>query len=206
MSQSGPPNSLSLLTPELSQRLKQHYENVFLNIVQGNRTSRFASEAPSLLAFRNYPDNSSDDDRSTIEVIQERFRNTVPLSEYDVYEPFVRKLFEQPCKQAEVENLFFPGYPSHVTLSSLTTGKTLKYYPKYSLPRSNPQDGTASTRSMFNCLIMHLGTSRTLSVEDETGQLVSKIPVCTASTALLRTSFNMGFDQDQAALAMKGKD
>ncbi|KIJ14784.1 hypothetical protein PAXINDRAFT_115511 [Paxillus involutus ATCC 200175] len=204
MSQSDPPKSipLRLLTPELSQKLRQHFENVLLDIIQRNRVSRYATESLALHAFRNYTDDPSDN-RSAAEVLTERFRNTVPLSYYDAYDPFIRKLFEKPCKQAEVENLLSTGYPSYVTFSSMTTGKSLKYYPRYGLPRTNPQEGSASTRSMFNCLVMHLGTSRTFLVEDETGQLAANVPVCTASAAMLRTLFNMGFDQDQGAMRMK---
>ncbi|KAH7886704.1 GH3 auxin-responsive promoter [Phlebopus sp. FC_14] len=203
MSQGSAPTYIPLLTPELSQRLKQHFENVLVDIIQRNRLSRYATESPALLAFRNYPEKPSGNDLSAAGVIAERFHSTVPLSDYDAYYPFIRKLLEQPCKQAEVENLLSTGYPSYVTFSSMTTGKSLKYYPRYGLPRSNPQQGSASDRCMFNCLVMHLGTRRTLLVENETGQPVAKVPVCTASAAMLRTLFNMGFDQDKGALGIK---
>ncbi|KIJ14813.1 hypothetical protein PAXINDRAFT_134449, partial [Paxillus involutus ATCC 200175] len=85
----------------------------------------------------------------------------------------------------------------------MTTGKSLKYYPRYGLPPTNPQDGSVSTKSMFNCLVMHLGTRRTCLVEDDTGQLVATVPICAASAAVLRTLFNMGFDQDQVVMRMK---
>ncbi|KIJ37990.1 hypothetical protein M422DRAFT_177249 [Sphaerobolus stellatus SS14] len=203
MSQIAPPESISLLTPELSQGLKQHYNNVLLEIIQRNRVSRYVSESLPLRAFRNSLDEPPGIDHSADEVTAERFRETVPLSEYDTYEPFIRKLFEQPCKQAEVENLLSAGYPSYVSLSSFTTGKSLKYFPKYAFPRPSPQEGSVSAKSMFNCLVMHLGTKRAFDVEDETGELVAKFPLCTFSAGLTRTMFNMKVDQDQIVMGMK---
>ncbi|KIJ24986.1 hypothetical protein M422DRAFT_194022 [Sphaerobolus stellatus SS14] len=203
MSQIAPPESISLLTPELSLGLKQHYNNVLLEIIQRNRVSRYVSQSLPLRAFRNSLEEPPGIDHSADEVTAERFRNTVPLSEYDTYEPFIRKLFEQPCKQAEVENLLSVGYPSYVTLSSFTTGKSMKYFPKYAFPRPSPQEGSVSAKSMFNCLVMHLGTKRTLVVEDDIGELVAKFPVCTVTTGLTRTVFNMKVEQDQIVMGMK---
>ncbi|KAF9238190.1 GH3 auxin-responsive promoter [Melanogaster broomeanus] len=204
MSQLVLPNVIPVLTPELSQGLKQHSEDCLLRIIQRNLLSRYATESLPLLAFRIALDECSRTlDHSIPEVTLERFRTTVPFSDYAMYEPFISELFKVPCKKAEVENLLSPGYPTFVTLSSKTTGKSVKYFPKYTFPHPNPQEGYVSTTSTFKCLIMHLGSKRTFEVKDESGQLVAQFPLCTVSSGITRTLFNMKPGQDQIVMGMK---
>ncbi|KAF9242058.1 GH3 auxin-responsive promoter [Melanogaster broomeanus] len=204
MSQTTPPSVIPVLTPELSQGLKQQCEDALVAIIQRNRLSRYAAESPQLLAFRNSLDEpSGSPDHSVAEVTLERFRTTVPFSDYTAYEPFIRKLFDVPCKKAEVENLLSTGYPTVVILSSSTTSKGVKYFPKYDFPRASNQEGAISVTSTFNCFVMHLGSRRTFDVRDETDQSVTQFPLCPISAGLTRTIFNMKVDQDQVVMAMK---
>ncbi|KAF9242085.1 GH3 auxin-responsive promoter [Melanogaster broomeanus] len=198
------PKVVPVLTPELSQGLKQHYEDGLLEIIQRNRFSRYGTESPSLLAFRDSLDEPSGTlDSSAAEVTLETFRTTVPFSDYAMYEPFVRKLFEVPCKKEEVENLLSTGYPSFIAISSSTTGKSMKYFPKYAFPHPDPLEGSVQATSIFNCLVMHLWTKRTFDVREESGQLITQFPLCSISAGLTRAMFNMKVDQDQAVMAVK---
>ncbi|KIJ60844.1 hypothetical protein HYDPIDRAFT_31893 [Hydnomerulius pinastri MD-312] len=199
---SAPPKPITVLTPELSRALKQRSESLLVDIIKKNHISRYVRESPSLLCFRNtLRDFTIFQD--TPAPLLEHFRDTVPLSVYDTYEPFIRKLVEKPCKKVDVEDLLSPGYPSYVALSSFTTGKAPKYFPKYDFSRVNPTEGSISATSKFNCLVMHLGTKWTILVEDEDGQIDHKLPVCTISSGITRTMFNMKVDQEHLAMEMK---
>ncbi|GJJ10575.1 hypothetical protein Clacol_004802 [Clathrus columnatus] len=190
-----PPNSISHLTPELSQKLKQHFEIALSDTIQKIGVSRFATESPSLLAYRNCLPN---DESDKVEV----FRNTVPLSTYAAYDPFIQKLLEQPCsKQLEVENLLAPGYPLFVAPTSATTGKTLRYIPKYVMANVNPQEGILATNK-YACFLMHLGTKGTITVKkDETGAVVTKFPLTQVSAGMAR--FKMGLGRDENFMGIK---
>lgn len=55
----------------------------------------------------------------------------VPLSDYDSCKPFMMAFDKHPCKEAEVENIFAPGLPLFLIVSSATSGRGPKFRPQH---------------------------------------------------------------------------
>ncbi|KIJ05550.1 hypothetical protein PAXINDRAFT_141226 [Paxillus involutus ATCC 200175] len=126
--------------------------------------------------------------------------------DYESYKPFVLRFNEQPCKESEVENLFAPGLPFALALSSSTSGNTPKMFAKYHhilkeapIRRSvfDRRDVKGPENSMF-CY----GYKELKDVERECDQVVKRIPVGIASSANLRMVAGWSVDSDESRMSV----
>ncbi|OJA21069.1 hypothetical protein AZE42_06809 [Rhizopogon vesiculosus] len=99
---------LDSLPVDASQKLKEHANQ----------------NAPVLATFREAiaQDNSKDD----IEFLLQ-FRALVPVTSYEPYKPFVGKFFAVPCREVDVKDMFAPGLPYFLAITSLSA--TSEYRP-----------------------------------------------------------------------------
>ena len=173
------PQVLPSLPSALRSTVIARIESLLLNIVRANVNTQYASRSPILADFRDAIfayDSASDTALVTY------FWRCVPLSEYDAYKPFMAAFDKNPCKEAELENLFAPGLPFLLAVSSATSGKAPKLFPKYtfSVPRItfNAQRPAA--------MIFFGGHNEVKQVGREPGQVVGTIPVSTISAGVTR--------------------
>ncbi|KAH7927991.1 hypothetical protein BV22DRAFT_1005817, partial [Leucogyrophana mollusca] len=131
MASTSVPNPVTVLTPELQNKLKGRIDNVLAHIVKTNLHTRYTQESAVFTDFRSAVEALGDEREPQDSSLLEAFRATVPLTSYPSYEPFVARFFEQPCREDRVKDLFAPGLPLIVSLSSATSGKSPKFFPRY---------------------------------------------------------------------------
>ncbi|KAG1739903.1 uncharacterized protein EDB91DRAFT_1082275 [Suillus paluster] len=102
---------LKSLTPELLSQLKERSEKFLFEIISTNWKSQFYQTADELNIFSH-----------TVEMLHDA---------YDTCKPSLVRFFNEPCQESEVINLFAPGFPVFLALSSATSGKAPKYFAKY---------------------------------------------------------------------------
>ncbi|KAG1863073.1 GH3 auxin-responsive promoter [Suillus subluteus] len=190
---------LDSLSAELSQQLKDRVDRALLEFIRPNSASQFAQDAPELARFREAiaQGNPKDD----LEFLRS-FREFVPTTNYEPYRPFIAKFFATPCKEADVKNMFAPGLPYFLAMSSMTSGKSVKIFPKY-LPPPHllhhplylalpPSEGiTLSPAS--------LKYSQILQIDCEDGQS-KQVTVCSLSIGFLRMAMNWDVEHDNERL------
>jgi hypothetical protein len=132
---------LQWLTPELKLNLQKSLESVLTKIIQTNNGTIFSREAALLSAFRerlSVPKAVGNADTGPCEAIHtqrlvQRFYETIPLSLYDAYQPFVSRFFDKsPCTSSAVRDLLSPGFPDFIAQTSGTSDTTFKLFPNVS--------------------------------------------------------------------------
>ncbi|KAG2145879.1 GH3 auxin-responsive promoter [Suillus clintonianus] len=181
---SSPP--LKSLTPELLTQLKEHNEKLLFEIISANSKSKFCQTADELSIFRNAVDSLHEDEQGFLR----NFRELVPLTVYDAYQPFVTRFLNTPCQESEVIDLFAPGFPAFIAVSSATSGKVAKLFPRYKGTFWN-QAGSQKVHTY------HLTYRTVLNIFRGDQDIVQKIMVTTASAGFLRMRMGWNSEQDE---------
>jgi hypothetical protein len=196
---------LGSLSAEHSRRLKEHMDQALLEFIRPNSASLFAQHAPELAKFRETIAHSdSKDDNEFLR----SFREFVPTTDYEPYRPYIAKFFATHCNESDVKNLFAPGLPYCLAVSSMTSGKSAKTFPIYrpaphmlhhplylSLPHS---EGSALSPSS-------LGLWQALEMYYEDGRSSKMLPVCSVTVGFLRMQMNWHVEQDKDRIDLWGK-
>jgi hypothetical protein len=195
---------LHSLSPELSQRLKGFLDQSLLGFIRPNSVSQFAHHASELANFREaMAQKDSNDD---VELLRS-FREFIPTTNYEPYRPFVAKFFATPCKESDVKNMFAPGLPYCLAVSSTTSGKAPKKFPIYPPARHlldhplylslcHSEGSTLSPSS--------LSFGQALKVELEDGHSSKVLPVCSVTIGFLRMQMNWHVEQDKDRINLRG--
>ncbi|KAG2367157.1 GH3 auxin-responsive promoter [Suillus spraguei] len=190
---------LDSLSPELSQLLKDRSDRALLEFIRPNSASQFAQDASELAKFREaIAQGDPEDDQEFLR----SFREFVPTTNYESYRPFIAKFFAIPCKEVDVKNMFAPGLPYFLAMSSMTSGKSVKIFPRYRPPPHllhhplylalPPSEGiTLSPAS--------LKYSQILTIDCDDGQS-KQMAVCSVSTGCLRMEMNWDVEHDNERL------
>ncbi|KIK80810.1 hypothetical protein PAXRUDRAFT_833328 [Paxillus rubicundulus Ve08.2h10] len=195
------PVPCSSLPPKLRTLLTAKTDRLLLRIIRANFNTQYASQAPSLAGFRDVVSAHG----TTVDgTLLQDFRGHVLLMDYESYKPFVTRFNEQPCKESEVENLFAPGLPFALAMSSSTSGNAPKMFAKYHHIPKEAQirrsifdrcDVKGPENSMF-CY----GYKELKEVERECDQVVKRIPVSIATCAILRMAAGWNVDSDKSRM------
>ncbi|KAG1730332.1 GH3 auxin-responsive promoter [Suillus lakei] len=190
---------LDSLSSELSQQLKDRVDQALLEIIQPNSASQFAQDAPELAKF--YEAIAQSNSKDQMEFLRS-FREFVPTMNYEPYRPFIAKFFVTPCKEADVKNMFAPGLPYFFAMSSMTSGKSVKTFPRYRPPPHllhhplylalPPSVGTTLSPSS-------LRYSQILKIDCEDGRS-EDVTVCSLSIGFLRMAMNWDVEHDNERL------
>ncbi|KAG9316002.1 GH3 auxin-responsive promoter [Chiua virens] len=170
-----PPARIAVLTPSLATSLRERANTVLSYIVRTNSLSRFFDESEILSDFRGAIKLNGQTD------ILQTFHDSVHLSVYENYRPFVSRLFEEPCKLSSIENLMSPGFPGFIAHSAGTSSGS-----------SNP----VSESGGKNCIVYSLGYRQVVEGVNEEGDVNLKMPVCLMSTGTIRMHTDMHVDKD----------
>ncbi|KAG1900401.1 uncharacterized protein F5891DRAFT_1188715 [Suillus fuscotomentosus] len=171
-----------------------------LDSLSAELTQRYAQYAPELANFREaIAQNDSKDDIHFLH----SFREFVPTTDYEPHKPYIAKFFATQCKKSDVTDLFAPGLPYCLAMSSMTSGKSLKMLPTYWpaphllhhplylwLPRS--EGSTLSPSS--------LSIGQVLKLYSEGGQSSKTLPVCSLTVGFLRMQKNWDIEHDMDRL------
>ncbi|KAG1816260.1 GH3 auxin-responsive promoter-domain-containing protein [Suillus variegatus] len=191
---------LDSLSTELSQQLKDCIDKILLEIIQPNFASQFAQGAPELAGFREAIAQS--DSKDDINFLRS-FREFIPITNYEPYRPFIAKFLATPCMEADVKNMFAPGLPYFLAMTSMASRNVPKLFPKYRPPphllqQSSyqgffPSDGT--TLAPFS-----LRDWQVLKIGCEDGQSSKDVAVCSTSIGILRMGMNWDVEHDKDRL------
>lgn len=193
---------LTSLPPQLLATLKEGTERRLQNIIGANTTSRYASSSSNLADFRlAITDKDAKQDASVLS----DFRRLVPLTRYEAYRPWMDKLFERPCKLSEVENLFAPGLPRYLCVSSATSSNKPKYFPRYIVSNKSISGiGNNSTNKMAG--LYTVCYKDVVDVTTDSAEVVQKIPVCIGSAGFKREAHGWSVETDSTRMASMGDD
>ncbi|KAG2346706.1 hypothetical protein BDR05DRAFT_997118 [Suillus weaverae] len=191
---------LDSLSAELSQQLKDHTDKVLLEIIRPNFASQFAQGAPELAGFRKAIAQS--DSKDDVDFLRS-FREFIPITNYEPYRPFIAKFLAIPCMEADVKNMFAPGLPYFLAMTSMTTRNAPKLFPKYRPPPHLlqqlsyqgfcPSEGV--TLAPFS-----LRHWQVLRIDCEDGQSSREVAVCSMSIGILRMAMNWDIEHDKDRL------
>ncbi|KAF9221101.1 hypothetical protein BS17DRAFT_768874 [Gyrodon lividus] len=189
------------LTLKLRELLAERTDRLLLRIVRANLNTQYASQSPSLAEFRNVITPHGTEVDGTL---LQGFRNHVPLMDYESYKPFVARFDEQPCKESEVENLFAPGLPVYLAVSSSTSGKAPKTFAKYhhiakEVPPARPTLNLREAKGP-TARVSYYGYRELKEVERNSGQVAKRIPVCIASGGMMRMRSGWSIDDDESRM------
>ena len=191
---------LTSLPPHLSFSLKEQTNRRLQNIIEANVTSRYATSTSNLVDFRSA---IAGKDAKKDTSVPSDFRRLVPLTTYEEYRPWVDKLLERPCKLSKVENLFAPGLPSFIGVSSATSGSKSKHFARYVgsniLVRAVGDTSISKTASVYTVCYKDV-----VEVTTDSGEIVQKLPVCIVSAGFMRNSEGWSVDTDHTRMTSMG--
>ncbi|KIJ59266.1 hypothetical protein HYDPIDRAFT_33336, partial [Hydnomerulius pinastri MD-312] len=122
------------------------------------------------------------------------------------YKPLVAKFDERPYKESELQNLFAPGLPHFLAVSSSTSGKAPKIFPKYLHVLQEPPQ-PHHHRPNFQWVdgptswVYYYGYRELKEVEGEPGHVIKRIPVCLGSGGAIRMRFDWSVEDDESRLS-----
>ncbi|KAG1747123.1 uncharacterized protein EDB91DRAFT_70071 [Suillus paluster] len=135
------------------------------------------------------------------------FREFIPITNYEPYRPFIAKFFAIPCMEADVRDMFAPGLPYFLAMTSMTSRKVPKMFPKYRPPphllqqlsyaAPPPSEGTTLSPSS-------LRHWQVLKIDCEDGQSSKEVAVCSMSIGILRMGMNWDVKHDKDRLGSVG--
>ncbi|KAI6121227.1 GH3 auxin-responsive promoter [Pisolithus sp. B1] len=208
MPRSNIPEPIKVLSPELFDRVKERTEGTLLDLIKRNKDTRYVSESPVFGGFRSSLEHLRKDkgDEVRDDMLLESYRSAIPLTTYDSYEPFVKKFLERNCQEDDVRDMFSPGLPYFVAVSSSTTSTKPKYFAKYKHPpgssyetvdrSANPVSDTGGK----NCIVYSLNYRQLVSVLNGDGDAVKKLPVTLMSSGSIRMQNGIDVEKDTCAL------
>ena len=190
------------LPPQLSASQKEETDCRLQKIIGANITSRYACSSSHLADFRLAIADKDVKEDSTLS----DFRRLVPLTDYEAYRPWMDKFLERPCKLSEVENLFAPGLPSYLGVSSSTSGSKPKHFARYlesnlgfahAVEEAEREGSSAGTTAG----IFSLCYRDIVDVTTESGEVVKRIPTCIGSAGFWRNLAGWPVETDNTRMA-----
>jgi hypothetical protein len=196
---------LQSLTPELKLTLQESLESVLIRLTQLNSRTIFFREAPLFSAFRdrlgyNRSPNSKAGDPIPLEPSRDFiqfFRETIPLTLYDEYEPFVSRFFENSPRSSSVRDLLSPGFPDFIAQTSGTSGSTVKSFPRYPVN----DNGHYIPRGIRFCGFSSLRTSGAVKIVNEEGDLQKELPVTIIGSGIMRRRMGIELKDDDKVMS-----
>ncbi|KAG1735500.1 GH3 auxin-responsive promoter [Suillus lakei] len=191
---------LDSLSAELSRQLKDHVDQVLLEIIRPNFASQFAQGAPELAEFREAIAQS--DSKDDVDILRS-FRGFVPITNYEPYRPFIAKFFVVPCMEADIKSMFAPGLPYFLAMSSMTSRNAPKLFPKYRPPPHLLQQNSYTALLPSEGTILSPSSLRywqVLKIDCEDGQSSKEVAVCSTSIGIMRMGMNWDVERDKDRL------
>ncbi|KAF8833581.1 hypothetical protein BDN67DRAFT_976531, partial [Paxillus ammoniavirescens] len=196
------------LTPELRTVLSEKTDRLLSRIIRANFNTQYASQTSSLAAFRDVVSTHGTEVDGTL--LQD-FRSHVALMDYESYKPFVARFNEKPCKEAEVVNLFAPGLPFSLALTSTTSGKAPKMFANYhNIPQELPSRRTFSSGGGAEgraAWVFCYAYRELKDIERDSGEVVKRLPVggISGNTMRMRSGWSVDDDESRMSTIMPGQ-
>ncbi|KAI6123387.1 GH3 auxin-responsive promoter [Pisolithus croceorrhizus] len=203
MSTSQVPPPILVLSPDLAGALKNSVEATLLAIIKKNRHTRYFSESPVFADFHSALrklGRGNDADISD-DTFLETYRTAIPLTTYDSYEPFANKFLGDTCQEDDVRDMFSPGLPRFIAVTSSTSKPKPKFYCRYQSP--NPlRYVTGDVGPTFWTFSLHY--RQLVKVQNRNGNIISTIPVGIGSSAGVRMRHGLEVENDHLNIKLAG--
>ncbi|KAG9311384.1 GH3 auxin-responsive promoter [Chiua virens] len=157
--------------------LRTRTEATLTHLLATNANTRYVRESPVFTDFRTALDAN---DRSIIQA----FRDTVPLTGYDSYEPFVNQMLDPTLREKDVKDINANSTPS-TAIPNSPRPKTSTSMPTPSHPKA--ERIASSTRSPITASVDVIN-------DDETR--VAQFPLTSMSAGVIRMEHGMTVDKD----------
>ena len=190
------PDKMVHANPTQTVALSERINLTLLSIIRDNIVSQYGSQAVLLAEFR---DAVAKHGTTDVDATLADFRAHVPLSNYDSYKPLLDKFNVQPCKEENVINMFAPGLPDFLVVSSGTSGANPKIILKYNhserlkIPARRYFDATDKDPL---AAVLCTEYRDVKVIERAPGDVSRRIPVCIASGGLLRRTTGCYIDDE----------
>ncbi|KAH7909122.1 GH3 auxin-responsive promoter [Hygrophoropsis aurantiaca] len=179
------PPPIDALTFELSDKVK-------------GRTEESPIFSEFLRAIESSGDAATDAGYGEVlnKALLEAYRTTIPLTTYDAYKPFVSRFLEQPCKHDKVRDLFAPGLPYFLAVSSATSGNSTKIFAIYRHPPGTYFPVLDPGLGGKACSVYSLTSRQVVEVQGPDAETSTRFPVCLSSTGRIRMQNGMDIEKD----------
>ncbi|KAI6114072.1 GH3 auxin-responsive promoter [Pisolithus sp. B1] len=197
------PSPVPVLSPVLVSVLKNGVEATMVAIIKKNRRSRYFCESPVFADFHNALRNFGTDDDGGIpdNALLETYRTTIPLTTYDSYEPFAAKFLAENCHEDDVRDMFSPGLPHHIAVTSSTSSPKPKLYCKYQ-HQGSMRHAFGDGRNTFWTFSLHY--RQLVEVQNRDGDIVSTISAGIGSSGALRMRSRLEVEDDHLNIKLAG--
>ncbi|KAG6329773.1 hypothetical protein ID866_9316 [Astraeus odoratus] len=196
------PQPVEVLSPELADVVKQRTEDTLLSIIKMNRCTRYFRESAVLDNFRSALESSGNKgDDVPDNVLLDNYCAAIPLTNYEDYEPFIDKFIDKTCREGDVCDMFSPGLPQHLNVSSSTSSGRRKFFPQYHdrMIQTFPGDNPGKT-----CATISLTYYRLIDIQNENGEVVKKILAASSSSCALRKVGRLNVEDDISNMKLPG--
>ncbi|KAI6123386.1 GH3 auxin-responsive promoter [Pisolithus croceorrhizus] len=203
MSPSQVPPPVHVLSPDLAGVLKNSVEATLLAIIKKNRHTRYFSESPVFADFHSALrkfGRGNDADISD-DTFLETYRTAIPLTTYDSYEPYANKFLGDTCQEDDVRDMFSPGLPRFIAVTSSTSKPKPKFYCRYQIP--NPlRYVSGDAGPTFWTFSLHY--RQLVKVQNQNGDIISTIPAGMGSSAGVRMRHGLEVENDHLNIKLAG--
>ncbi|KIK22725.1 hypothetical protein PISMIDRAFT_679942 [Pisolithus microcarpus 441] len=197
------PRPVHILSPDLISKLKNSIEATLVAVIKQNKHTRYFSESPVFADFhsalrdlgRDQDDDISDD------IFLETFRSTIPLTSYESYEPFANKFLAETCREDDVRDMFSPGLPYYIGVTSSTSSPKPKLFCRYrhQPPRHDILKDAGQTFCTFSLHYRQL-----VQVQNRNGDTVAAIPAGLGSSGMFRMRNGLDVANDHLNIKLAG--
>ncbi|KIK27386.1 hypothetical protein PISMIDRAFT_674729 [Pisolithus microcarpus 441] len=204
MSPSQVPSPVPVLSPDLVSVLKNRVEATLVAIIEKNRRTRYFSESPDFADFHDALRKLGREDDGDIsdDTLLETYRTTIPLTTYDSYEPFATKFLAETCQEDDVRDMFSPGLPHHIAITSSTSSPKPKLYCKYQ-HQGSMRHAFGEGSNTFWTFSLHY--RQLVKVQNRNGNIISTIPAGIGSSGTLRMRSGLEVEDDHLNIKLRGK-
>ncbi|KAI6030597.1 hypothetical protein F5J12DRAFT_779706 [Pisolithus orientalis] len=123
----------------------------------------------------------------------ETYRTKIPLTTYNAYEPFAAQFLAENCQEDDVRDMFSPGLPHNIAITSSTSSPKPKIFCKYQHQGSMPYafgDGGET----FWTFSLHY--RQLVNIQNRDGDIVRTVPAGIGSSGAIRMRHGLEVEND----------
>ncbi|KIO14172.1 hypothetical protein M404DRAFT_464795 [Pisolithus tinctorius Marx 270] len=203
MSSSQVPQPVHVLSPDLVGVLKNRVEATLVALIKKNKHTRYFSESPVFAAFHSAIRDFGREDYDAIsdDILLEAFRTTIPFTNYNSYEPFVAKFLTETCQEDDVRDMFSPGLPHHIAVTSSTSSPKPKFFCKYQ-HQDSMRRNLGDSGEIFWTFSLHY--RQLVKIQDRNGDIIKTVPAGLGSSGGVRMLHGLEVENDHSNIKLAG--
>ncbi|KAI6019867.1 GH3 auxin-responsive promoter, partial [Pisolithus orientalis] len=193
------------LVPDLVSALKNRARGYIGSSHQEEQThSAIFPESPVFAAFHSAIRDFGREDYDAIsdDILLEAFRTTIPFTNYNSYEPFVAKFLTETCQEDDVRDMFSPGLPHHIAVTSSTSSPKPKFFCKYQ-HQDSMRRNLGDSGEIFWTFSLHY--RQLVKIQDRNGDIIKTVPAGLGSSGGVRMLHGLEVENDHSNIKLAGE-